>query len=57
MFWAYAASFYYGGWLMREGLMTDVDSVLKVFFAVVMSSMGSSPRISTFVPLLQRSFS
>lgn len=44
LFWAYAASFYYGGYLIREGLMNNIDDVLKVFFAVIMSSMGNHQR-------------
>jgi ABC-type multidrug transport system fused ATPase/permease subunit len=33
-------AFYYGSWLVKEGLLTEPLHLFKVFFAIVMSMMG-----------------
>jgi ATP-binding cassette, subfamily B (MDR/TAP), member 1 len=41
MFWVYALAFWYGGRLVTKGEM-DLESVLKVFFAILLAAMGMS---------------
>jgi ATP-binding cassette subfamily B (MDR/TAP) protein 1 len=52
LFWAYALCFWFGGWLINKGIM-DFPSVLKTFFAVIMSAMGAG-QVSAMVPDAQK---
>ncbi|SPQ97565.1 ABC transporter transmembrane region [Plasmodiophora brassicae] len=40
MFSVYCVAFYYGAWLVKEGLMNTPIDLFKVFFAIVLSMMG-----------------
>jgi ATP-binding cassette, subfamily B (MDR/TAP), member 1 len=41
MFWVYAFAFWYCGRLVAKGEM-DLESVMKVFFAILLAAMGMS---------------
>ena len=41
MFWFYAIAFWFGGIMVRKGRMDSTD-MLKVFFAILLASMGIS---------------
>ena len=54
MFWVYAFAFWYGGTLVEKGEM-DLESTLKVFFSILLATMGISQAQVAFPDLAKGS--
>ena len=54
MFWVYAFAFWYGGTLVEKGEM-NLEDTLKVFFAILLATMGISQAQMSFPDLTKGS--